>query len=77
MQEIWKLLSSPRHIVFFETAARHRSFTKAARELNVQQPAVSAAMKQLEEALGITLFHRAHKRVDLTLATSTETDVTR
>ena len=68
MQEIWKLLSSPRHIVFFEAAARHRSFTRAAAELNVQQPAVSAAMKQLEASLGVTLFQRSHKRVDLTLA---------
>ncbi len=68
MQEIWKLLSSPRHIVFFEAAARHRSFTRAAAELNVQQPAVSAAMKQMESALGVTLFQRAHKQVSLTLA---------
>ena len=68
MQELWKLLASPRHIVFFEAAARHRSFTKAASELNVQQPAVSAAMKQLESSLGVPLFARAHKRVSLTLA---------
>ena len=45
MQELWKLVSSPRHLLVFEAAARTGSFTRAARELNVQQPAVSAAIK--------------------------------
>nr|WP_309502504.1 LysR substrate-binding domain-containing protein [uncultured Roseovarius sp.] len=66
MQELWKLVESPRHLLVFEAAARHGSFTRAARELNVQQPAVSAAIKQLEDALGARLFHRAHRSVTLT-----------
>ncbi|WP_425043805.1 LysR substrate-binding domain-containing protein [Primorskyibacter sp. S87] len=68
MQELWKLLSSPRHLIVFEAAARHRSFTQAARELNVQQPAVSAAIKQMETSLGVALFERSHRRVALTPA---------
>lgn len=68
MQELWKLLSSPRHIMVFEASARHGSFTLAARELNVQQPAVSAAIKQLEESLGVALFNRQHRQVSLTTA---------
>ncbi|UWQ90584.1 LysR family transcriptional regulator [Rhodobacteraceae bacterium M382] len=68
MQELWKLVSSPRHVIVFEAAARHGSFTRAAAELNVQQPAVSAAIRQLEDALGVTLFHRSHRKVELTKA---------
>jgi len=68
MQELWKLVSSPRHLIVFEAAARHGSFTRAAAELNVQQPAVSAAVRQLEEALGVILFHRSHRKVELTKA---------
>jgi DNA-binding transcriptional LysR family regulator len=68
MQELWKLVSSPRHLLVFEAAARTGSFTHAARELNVQQPAVSASIKQLEASLGAALFARAHRSVVLTQA---------
>jgi len=68
MQELWRLLSSPRNLVAFEAAARHGSFTLAAKELNIQQPAVSAAIRQMEQALGVPLFQRAHKKVTLTAA---------
>ena len=52
----------------FEAAARHGSFTLAARELNVGQPAVSATIAQLEVRLGAALFLRRHKKVSLTAA---------
>lgn len=68
MQELWRLLTSPRHLIVFEAAARHGSFTRAAEELNVQQPAVSAAIKQLEQSLGVALFSRHHKKIVLTAA---------
>ncbi len=42
----------------FEAAARHRSLTRAAKELNVTQAAVSAQVKLLEQRLGIRLFYR-------------------
>lgn len=68
MQELWRHLSSPRHLVVFEAAARLGSFTKAATEMNVQQPAVSASIRQLEESLGTALFLRSHRKVALTAA---------
>ncbi len=68
MQELWKLLTSPRHLIVFEAAARLGSFTRAANELNVQQPAVSAAIKQMEASLGVALFLRQHRKVTLTKA---------
>lgn len=68
MQDLWKKLCSPRHLVVFEAAARLNSFTKAAHELNVRQPAVSASIRQLEESLGVALFLRSHRKVSLTTA---------
>jgi LysR family glycine cleavage system transcriptional activator len=43
---------------FFEAAARHRSFVRAAEELHVTPAAVSQQIKLLEEHLGVTLFKR-------------------
>lgn len=68
MQNMWTHLSSPRHLMVFEAAARLGSFTKAAQELNVQQPSVSASIKQLEASLGVQLFDRNHRRISLTHA---------
>jgi LysR family glycine cleavage system transcriptional activator len=50
----------------FEAAARHLSFTKAARELNVTQAAVSHQVRALEEQLGVKLFRRSTRRLGLT-----------
>lgn len=68
MRDIWKLLHSPRNLIIFEAAARAKSFTRAAEELSIQQPSVSVAIKQLEEALGVRLFTRRHRSVNLTEA---------
>lgn len=68
MQILWSHLASPRHLVVFEAAARRQSFTLAAQELNVQQPSVSASIKQLEDTLGVPLFQRQHRRINLTHA---------
>ena len=53
-------------ITAFEAAARHLSFSRAAQELNVQQPAISRRIAGLEEALGVTLFLRTKPRLTLT-----------
>jgi len=66
MSNLKKLLSSPRVLIVFEAAARLSSFTAAAKELNMQQPSVSAAIKQLELSLGVILFTREHRHVALT-----------
>lgn len=49
----------------FEAAARHRSFTLAAAELNVTQGAVSLQVRKLEEFLGKKLFLRLTRRIEL------------
>ncbi len=49
----------------FYTVARCGSLTKAAEELYISQPAVSQAVKQLENQLGTSLFNRMHKGMEL------------
>ena len=50
----------------FEVAAKHLSFTLAARELNVTQGAVSQQIRLLERALDVALFVRKHNALELT-----------
>jgi LysR family transcriptional regulator, glycine cleavage system transcriptional activator len=50
----------------FEAAARHLSFKDAAVELHITQAAVSHQIKALEEYLGVELFRRAGRGVQLT-----------
>lgn len=52
----------------FEAAARHQSFRAAAEELAVTQSAVSHQMAELERRLGVALFRRTGRRVELTEA---------
>ena len=59
-------LPSANVLFTFEAAARRRSFTSAAKELNVSQPAVSKMIRQLEAALGVRLFHRGVRPLELT-----------
>lgn len=49
----------------FYTVAKRGSLTKAAEELYISQPAVSQAIKQLENQLGGQLFNRTHKGMEL------------
>lgn len=49
----------------FYTVAKCGSLTKASQELFISQPAVSQAIKQLEGQLGVTLFNRTHKGMEL------------
>lgn len=53
-------------LMVFEAAARHRSFTTASRELRVTQAAVSQQVRALEDELGVALFVRHHRGLDLT-----------
>ena len=50
----------------FVVAARHLSFTAAATELNLTQSAISHRIRGLEEDLGIALFERLTRRLELT-----------
>src|SRR5436853_6210941 len=50
----------------FEAIARHLSFPKAADELHVTPAALSHHIRGLEEQLGLQLFHRRTRAIELT-----------
>jgi LysR family glycine cleavage system transcriptional activator len=52
----------------FEATARHASFSKAAAELNVTPAALSHQIRGLEDLLGLKLFHRRARAIELTEA---------
>lgn len=66
MHKLRAYLPSANALFTFEAAARRGSFTAAAEELNVSQPAVSKSIRLLEQALGFRLFYRHHTRLELT-----------
>jgi LysR family carnitine catabolism transcriptional activator len=55
-----------RHMKAFLEVARCGSFTRAAEELHICQPALTVQIKQLEYALGVKLFDRDKRHVALT-----------
>ena len=57
-----------RRLQVFYTVARQLSFTKAAEQLFMTQPAVTFQVKQLEEQFNTRLFERSHGRIALTPA---------
>jgi LysR family transcriptional regulator, low CO2-responsive transcriptional regulator len=57
-----------RQLKIFETVARRLSFSRAAEELYLTQPAVSTQVKQLEEHAGLPLFEQLGKKIFLTPA---------
>ena len=57
-----------RQLKVFESVARHLSFSRAAEELHLTQPAVSAQVKKLEDHAGLPLFEQLGKKVHLTAA---------
>jgi len=55
-----------RQIRYALSVAKERSFTKAAKQLNISQSAVSEQVKMLEEEAGFPLFRRTTRGIDLT-----------
>lgn len=55
-----------RRLQVFYTVARQLSFTKAAEQLCMTQPAVTFQVKQLEEHFSARLFERSHGKITLT-----------
>src|SRR5262245_20022012 len=66
MSELRRMLSSSNALFVFEAAARTGSFTRAAVELNITQPAVSRMLSRFEAHLGVRLFERRVKGARLT-----------
>jgi DNA-binding transcriptional LysR family regulator len=59
-----------RQLEYFAAVARHRHFTRASRDVQVAQPALSQQIRRLEAELGIDLLTRSTRRVELTEAGS-------
>ncbi|MDH5601386.1 MAG: LysR family transcriptional regulator [Gammaproteobacteria bacterium] len=57
-----------RQLKVFESVARQLSYTKAAKELHLTQPAVSMQVKQLEDNAGLPLLEQIGKKIFLTEA---------
>jgi LysR family transcriptional activator of glutamate synthase operon len=57
-----------RQLVYFDAVVRHGGFTRAAENLHIAQPAISAQIRRLETELGTVLLQRNSRRVSLTHA---------
>ncbi|NVM91935.1 LysR family glycine cleavage system transcriptional activator [Variovorax sp. SG517] len=63
-----RMLPGTRALRTFEAAARHRNFTRAADELGLTPAAVSYQIKEIEDQLGVVLFTRTSRSIQLTPA---------
>lgn len=68
MQSLRSKLPPMNSLVAFEAVARHLSFTRAAQELLVSREAASRQIRNLESHLGIKLFVRLYRALELTEA---------
>ncbi len=57
-----------RHLKYFQAVAEELSYSKAAHRLHIAQPALSRAVKELEEQIGVLLLARSRRSVALTPA---------
>lgn len=66
VRELIRRVGRLQRLAVFEAAARLGSFTAAARELGMTQPAVTRQIRSLESAVNAALFHRTSNRSELT-----------
>jgi DNA-binding transcriptional LysR family regulator len=66
-----------RQLKVFEAVARHLSFSRAAEELHLTQPAVSTQVRKLEDHAGLALFEQFGKKIYLTPAGAELLDISR
>ena len=66
-----------RQLKVFEAVARRLSFSRAAEELHLTQPAVSTQVRKLEDLAGVALFEQLGKKVYLTAAGVELLDISR
>lgn len=66
-----------RQLKVFEAVARHLSFSRAAEELHLTQPAVSTQVRKLEDHAGLVLFEQFGKKIYLTAAGAVLLDICR
>src|SRR5215207_6151443 len=57
-----------RLVRYFVAVAEERNITRAAERLHISQPALSAAVRQLEQQLGVDLLDRSDRQLDVTPA---------
>jgi LysR family transcriptional activator of nhaA len=57
-----------RHLLYFWSVARLGTLARAARELHVSQPAISAQLRKLERSMGEKLFEKSGRTLQLTEA---------
>src|ERR1041385_5710049 len=55
-------------LTYFLSAAEHGSFSAAAESLHMAQPSLSEQIRRLEAELGVSLFARTGRRLELTEA---------